>query len=39
LTLTEIEIKEMEWKTFDISPDHKIGVDGWNPHNYEINRT
>lgn len=37
LTLTEIETKEMEWKTFDISPNHKIGVDdSWNPHNYEI---
>lgn len=37
LTLTEIETKEKEWKTFDISPNHKIDVDNsWNPHNYEI---
>jgi hypothetical protein len=36
LTLTEIETKENGNKNFDISPDHKIGVDAsWN-HNYEI---
>lgn len=37
LTLTEIETKEKEWKTFDITPNHKIGIDdSWNSHNYEI---
>ena len=37
MTLTEIQIKEKEWKTFDITPNHKIGIDdSWNPHNYEI---
>ena len=37
LTLAEIQIMEKEWKTFDITPNHKIGIDdSWNPHNYEI---
>jgi hypothetical protein len=37
LTLAEIESKEKEWKTFDITPNHKIGIgDSWNPNNYEI---
>lgn len=37
LTLTEIETKEKEWRTFDITPNHEIGIDdNWNPHNYEI---
>lgn len=37
LTLSEIQTMEKEWKTFDITPNHKIGVDdSWNPHNYEI---
>lgn len=37
LTLEEIQIMEKEWKTFEITPNHKIGIDdNWNPHNYEI---
>lgn len=37
LTLAEIQIMEKKWKTFDITPNHKIGIDdSWNPHNYEI---
>jgi hypothetical protein len=37
LTLTEIESKEKEWKTFDITPNHKIGIgESWNPNNYDI---
>lgn len=37
LTLTEIKSKEEEWKTFDITPNHKIGIgDSWNPNQYVI---
>ena len=37
LTLTDIEAKEKEWKSFDITPNHKIGIDeSWNPNNYAI---
>jgi hypothetical protein len=37
LTLTEIEAKEKEWKSFDITPNHKIGIgESWNPNNYAI---
>jgi len=37
LTLTEIEEKEKEWKSFDITPNHKIGIDeSWNPYKYDI---
>ncbi len=37
LTLTKVESKEKEWKTFDITPNHKIGIgDSWNPNKYDI---
>ena len=37
LTLTDIEEKEKEWKSFDITPNHKIGIgESWNPNNYAI---
>jgi len=37
LSLTEIESKEKKWKTFDITPNHKIGIDeSWNPYKYDI---
>lgn len=37
LTLKEIESKENEWNTFDITPNHKIGIgDSWNPNKYDI---
>jgi hypothetical protein len=37
LTLTEIEAKEREWKSFDVTPNHKIGIgESWNPNNYPI---
>lgn len=37
LTLTEIEAKEKGWKSFDITPNHKIGIgESWNPNNYAI---
>ena len=37
LPLTKVELKEKEWKTFDITPNHKIGIgDSWNPKKYDI---
>lgn len=37
LPLTKVESKEKEWKTFDITPNHKIGIgDSWNPKKYDI---
>lgn len=37
LTLTEVETKEKELQTFDISPNYIISVDDYsNPHKYEI---
>ncbi|KXX71368.1 hypothetical protein [Flammeovirga sp. SJP92] len=37
LPLTKVESKEKEWKTFDITPNHKIGIgDSWNPRKYDI---
>lgn len=37
LSLTKVESKEKEWKTFDISPNHKIGLgDSWNPNKHDI---
>lgn len=37
LTLTDIESKEKVWKTFDITPNHKIGIDySWNPNEFDI---
>ncbi|WGF94028.1 hypothetical protein [Aequorivita marisscotiae] len=37
LSLTKVESKEKEWKTFDITPNHKIGIgDSWNPRKYDI---
>ena len=37
LTLRDIESKEKKWKTFDVTPNHKIGIgDSWNPNKYDI---
>lgn len=37
LTLTDIDSAERAWNTFDITPNHKIGIgDSWNPGRYEI---
>lgn len=38
LSLTEIESKEQAWGTFDITPNHNIGIgESMNPNNYIIN--
>ncbi|WP_157454088.1 hypothetical protein [Crocinitomix catalasitica] len=37
LTLTKVESKEKKWKTFDITPNQKIGIgDSWNTKKYNI---
>jgi len=37
LTLTAMESKEKEWGTFDITPNHTIGIwEKWNPNEYDI---
>jgi len=37
LELSKIDSKEQVWGSFDISPNHKIGIgDNWNPNNHKI---
>jgi hypothetical protein len=37
LQLKDIDLAEREWGTFDITPNHKIGVaDYWNPNKYPL---
>lgn len=37
LTLTQIESEENKWKSFDITPNHKMGIGAsWNLNNYVI---
>jgi len=37
LQLKDVDLKEREWGTLDITPNHKIGVgDSWNPKKYPI---
>lgn len=37
LELSKIDSKEQAWGSFDITPNHNIGVgDSWNPNNYSI---
>src|SRR5690606_24615682 len=37
LTFNTIDSKELSWGSFDISPNHNVGVgDSWNPNNYTL---
>ena len=37
LKLTDIDLKEKDWGSFDITPNHEIGIgDCWNPNKYTI---
>lgn len=37
LELSKIDSKEQAWGSFDITPNHKIGIgNSWNPNNYKI---
>jgi|GEM_PF-763279 len=37
LQLKDVDLSEQKWGTFDITPNHKIGVgDSWNPNRYTI---
>jgi hypothetical protein len=37
LELSKIDSKEQFWGSFDVTPNHKIGIgDSWNPNNYKI---